>query len=202
MKPVETGCQLGADGSLRAADAELLRFYGDSAQPLDQICPFRFAEPLAPMVAARRCGHHVDVPRLIRIFGEIARDSEVVLVEGAGGLLVPVAPGTAMADLAQQMGLPLLIVVASRLGAINHTLLTIECARGRGISVAGYALNFPQDTAELAAQTNVAVLEGLLGPALAVMPHVGGGALPTAARRAELAGIFNARFDVNRLVAS
>jgi len=202
MKPVETGCEPSPDGGLRAADAELLRYYADSSEPLDRVCPFRFAEPLAPLVAARQSARDVDVPHLLRAFGEIARESDVVLVEGAGGLLVPVASDITMADLASEMALPLLVVVGSRLGAINHARLTVECARARGLSVRGYVVNFLDEAPDAAAQTNVAVLDELLGPALAVTPHVPGGALQTATRREELARIFAARFDLSALLAA
>ena len=140
MKPVETGCA-EVDGVLMPGDAVAIKEASLCATPLDTINPYRFALPLAPYLAARAAGTEID-PELIKaMYGEIAASHDFVLVEGAGGLLVPITHELVMADLVTLLNLPLLIVAASRLGAINHAALTAECAAKRGIEVAGIILN-------------------------------------------------------------
>src|SRR5688572_30776531 len=104
MKPVETGCE-----NMPPADAELLARAAGVSDPLELVCPVRFREPLAPAVAAEHEGTHVDLELIQRSFAELARRHEVVLVEGAGGLGVPIRADYTMADLAYDLGLPLLI---------------------------------------------------------------------------------------------
>ncbi|MBI5492846.1 MAG: dethiobiotin synthase [Deltaproteobacteria bacterium] len=142
MKPVETGCGL-ADGPLAPQDALALKAASGSPDPLDTINPYRFKEPVAPDIASEASGVTIDFERIKDCYDKIARAHDVTLVEGAGGLLVPLAPGKTMADLALFLGLPLIVVAASRLGVINHTLLTVECAEKRGLKVRGIILNNP-----------------------------------------------------------
>jgi dethiobiotin synthetase len=104
-----------------------------------------------------------------------------------------------MAVLARSLALPLLVVVGSKLGAINHALLTCEAARARGLELRGYAVSFPAAAAGLAAETNVEILHELLGPPLAVLPWQAGGLDASAAGRAALARLFEDRFDFARL---
>lgn len=200
MKPIETGCAVGESGRLRAADAELLRFFAGATDPMDLVCPIRFAEPLAPAVAAARERTEIDVGRIAAAFEQLTARADVVLVEGAGGLLVPIATDCAMADLARRLRLPLLVVVGSKLGALNHALLTMECARARQVAVAGYVVNFPFGAPDLAGETNVETLASLIGPPLAIVPHLAGGIRATEEHRAELARRCSERFDVDRLL--
>ena len=157
MKPVETGCaRRGAD--LEAADAVRLMAAARSTLEIPSVCPYRFEEPLAPDVAARRAGRQID-PAIIRNqYESIAASSDVTIVEGAGGLLVPIWERYTMAALAADLGLPLLVVVGSRLGAVNHTLLTLETARSHGLEVAGYVLNHVNQFEDAATDTNAELL--------------------------------------------
>jgi dethiobiotin synthetase len=107
---------------------------------LDRICPQRFLAPLAPPVAAARENRTVDESLLVDGLNHW-KDAEIVIVEGVGGLLCPLSQTLTVADLAQSLGFPLVIVAALRLGVINHTLLTIEAARARGLHIAGLLLN-------------------------------------------------------------
>lgn len=156
MKPVETGCGSGAER--RPADAAALRAAAGSDLTLDRICPYQLDAPLAPDVAARLEGIRVDPAVLIAAFEEIDRSHDITLVEGAGGLLVPLTGRYLMADLARDLKLPLLVVVDSKLGAINHTLLTLEAAAARGLAVRGYVLNRASGTDDAASATNASVL--------------------------------------------
>lgn len=136
MKPVETG--VGPDGP---QDALALRAAAGGGDPLDDVCPQRFALPAAPRVAAEVEGTGVDVARIDASFARLAARHECVIAEGAGGLLVPISDGVDMATLASRLGLPLLVVARARLGTINHTLLTLEVGRARGLGVAGVVVS-------------------------------------------------------------
>ncbi|MBI4948969.1 MAG: dethiobiotin synthase [Deltaproteobacteria bacterium] len=142
MKPVETGCA-EAGGSLVPTDALALKKAAGSDDPLDLINPYRFSHPLSPNVAARLSGVETDLNRIESAFKTLSAVHEIILVEGAGGLLVPLNGDYTMADVAIRLSARLLIVAASKLGAINHALLTVECAKSRGIDVAGVILNHP-----------------------------------------------------------
>jgi dethiobiotin synthetase len=135
MKPVETG--VGAPGPL---DALALRAAAGDADPLEDVCPQRFALPAAPTVAAAAEGRKVDLAAIEAALARLAARHALLVVEGAGGLLVPAADGVAMADLAAGLRFPLVIVARASLGTINHTRLTVEAARQRGLSIAGIAI--------------------------------------------------------------
>lgn len=173
MKPVETGCELGADGSRVAADALQLRWAAGCNDPLDRVCPWRLREPLAPSVAARREGVQLELAAVVEAVHKVIADCEFALVEGAGGLLAPLTDSATFADVAHACDLRLVVVVGNRLGAINHARLTLDWARAHGLDVAGYVVNTLQQRSDAAGQTNVAVLRELLGPALGVFPFVG-----------------------------
>ena len=140
IKPVETGCVADDDGRLSAADAvALARAAGDAGRPR-ALEMYRAA--LAPSVAAELEGRSVDVERLqsgVRLVR--SRKLDFLVVEGAGGLLVPLTADLDMAALAARVGLPLLVVARAGLGTINHTLLTLEAAARRSLEVAGVVLS-------------------------------------------------------------
>jgi dethiobiotin synthetase len=131
LKPIETGCGdelLAQDAAALAAAAQV---------SADATCLLRYAAPVAPEAAA--VGHTIDAAALVAVCQAVAGPR--VLVEGAGGLLVPIAPGFTMADLAAQLGATVLIVARTRLGTLNHTLLTIAECRRRSLPIAGVILN-------------------------------------------------------------
>ena len=170
MKPVETGCR-EANGKLIAEDALRLKEASGCTEAIEKICPYRFAEPLAPSLAAERAGHKIDVDHLLATYGEIDAEHDVTLVEGAGGLLVPLLPSYTYADFARVLKLPLLVVAANKLGVINHLLLTIEHASCKGLLILGYVLNRISDEASLATETNREALSGMTGvPCLGELP--------------------------------
>lgn len=173
MKPVETGCST-RDGRLRPPDALALREAAGARDALDLINPYRFREPLAPMVAAERSRRTIDVDRLLERFDRLADRHTVMLVEGAGGLLVPVTEKVSFLDLAVRLQLPLLIVIGSRLGALNHARLTVEAALAAGVPVVGAIVNRVTAERSLARTTNVSTLRRLLPiPVLGEIPHIG-----------------------------
>ena len=172
MKPAETGCR-EHDGKLIPEDALRLKSASGSAEPIETICPYRLPEPLAPSIAAERAGVKIDIDRLRAVYQEICARHDVTLVEGAGGLMVPLLPSYTYADFARVLKLPVLVVAANRLGVINHLLLTLEHASCKGLSVLGYVLNHLSSETSLAAATNREVLMGLPGaPCLGELPFV------------------------------
>ena len=154
-------------------DAEIYAAIMDHKQPIDVINPVYLRHPLAPSIAARLERKRIDLRRILHTYQQLAADYSVVLVEGAGGLLVPIRENYSVADLAKTLKLPVLIVARLGLGTINHSLLTVRQARAMKLSVRGIVLN---DTVSgrrgLAAQTNIkAVPELCHAPLLGVMPH-------------------------------
>lgn len=136
-KPVQSG-QPASDPD---GDAALLVRLGGLAADPAELCVYAFAAPLAPAVAAEREGARVELGPILEHVRLLAGGHDVVLVEGAGGLLVPLAPGLTVADLAVALGFPLVVVARPGLGTVNHTALTVEAARARGLAVAGVILN-------------------------------------------------------------
>ena len=198
FKPSETGCRPGSDGQLQPNDALRLRFFAGSDLDLRTICPYPLREPLAPLLAAQRDGVRIDVDEICRIYGSIAAAHDLTLIEGAGGLLVPLAPGVTFADVAARLDAPLLVVVGSRLGAINHALLSVRYAQSMGLRVLGYVVNFLKPNPDLAERTNVKVLSDWLGPPLGVIDYLADLSM-TAASRQRLAEHFTAHLRLDSL---
>jgi dethiobiotin synthetase len=201
LKPAETGCPEGGDGVLQPPDAALLRFFSGCESDLATICPFALREPLAPLVAARHEGVEISFAEIEGTYRRLNDAHDLVLVEGAGGLLVPIAPNLDYAVLAARLGTPVVVVVGSRLGAINHALLTVRHAHSVGLDVAGYIVNFLSPAADVAADTNVGVLRELLGPPLGVIPYLGK-LCATAEAQAQLASTFESHLRVDELLRS
>ncbi|HEY5673145.1 MAG TPA: dethiobiotin synthase [Malonomonas sp.] len=138
MKPAETGV---VDPSALGPDAALLQWASHSTQTADQICPYRLRAPLAPAMAAAQEQMRINYSQLVEQAQEIIDSHEFTIIEGAGGLMVPLAGGLLMADFASILGLPLLVVCRPGLGTINHSLLTLFTARSMELPVAGYLIN-------------------------------------------------------------
>lgn len=173
MKPIETGCEVDSAGNRVAADAARLQYFARCAEPLDRVCPVRLRDPLAPSVAARREGRIIDLDALRDQLESLASDHEITLVEGAGGLLVPIRDGFTFADLARDYEIPVLIVVGNRLGALNHAQLTVRCAQRENLRLVGYVVNSLAAEDDLAARSNIEALVELIGPSLGVLPWLG-----------------------------
>lgn len=172
LKPAETGCDR-RDGVLYPDDAMRLAGYARSGLSLETVCPYRFSPPVAPSVAAEQAGVTIQPERIIEVFQTITNQHDVTLVEGAGGLLVPLVDRYSFADLARDLDIPVLVVVGSKLGALNHTLLTLHCIEARTLPLAGYILNHPTQTADDAIKTNATTLAGLTDvPCRGIIPHL------------------------------
>lgn len=143
-------------------DAEILRAACDNELELDVVNPFSFPSPVAPAVAAGDSPLALDP--LVSWFFHAVKGRQSVLVEGAGGWLAPLAPRLTMADLAVALGLPVLVVVANRLGCLNHSLLTVESIRSHGLPCSGFILNtICTDTSDVSITTNRRALEEASG---------------------------------------
>ena len=118
------------------ADHELLRRAAGSMQSDEEIAPYRYGPPASPHLAAALAGEEIEPRRLLDAARAAASGADALVCEGVGGLLVPLAPGYSVRDLAAELALPLVVAASSGLGTINHTLLTIEAARGAGLEVA------------------------------------------------------------------
>ena len=172
LKPAETGCDR-RDGVLYPDDALRLADYARSSLPLEIVCPYRFSPPVAPSVAAEQAGVTIQPERIIEVFQTIADQHDVTLVEGAGGLLVPLVGRYSFADLARDLAIPILVVVGSKLGALNHTLLTLHCIAARTLPLAGYILNHPTPATDDAITTNATTLANLTDtPCRGIIPHL------------------------------
>lgn len=140
MKPIETG--VSANGS-RLSDAERLRLGAETDDPLELVSPFRFSPPLAPLAAARHAHRTITIDRILTAYRTLAARHAFMLVEGLGGVLVPIADRADLRDLIMRLKLPVLIVGRASVGGVNHALLTIEALRHRKIPILGIVLNRP-----------------------------------------------------------
>ncbi len=141
------------------SDVEALYTATNAAFPRERLCPQTFLAPLSPPAAAALEGREVDEALLVAGYHWLAERAEMVLVEGAGGFYSPISTNWLNADLAERIGLPVLIVAPNRLGTINQTLLTIEAVRSRGLTVAGVVLNRIHETNDPSTATNSAEIQ-------------------------------------------
>src|SRR5947209_2282325 len=158
-KPIATGCVRRREG-LVSEDAEFLASCAESRHSLEQICPQRYVEPLAPAIAAQRAGERVDWAAIDRSIQQMCAGSGVMIVEGVGGVAVPLDGQASVLHMAHWLGLPAVVVARASLGTINHTLLTAGALRAAGIEVAGIVINrSPAEYASIAEETNAAAIE-------------------------------------------
>lgn len=172
MKPIAAGAVCIA-GNLVSEDVVALRSASTIcvAPHLDN--PFLFAEPLSPHIASERDGERVDICEILRRYHQLSQQADFVVVEGAGGFLVPLTKSQTGADLARALSLPVVLVVGLRLGCLNHALLTVEAIRARGLTLAGWVANLV-DPAMEAREENIAFLcDKIAAPLLADIPHLG-----------------------------
>ncbi len=162
MKPVQTGTGLPG-----LTDIEFIERVLGAKYDVDDVCPYRFREPLSPLSASKISGIKIDTERIKQAYHKLRSMSDLVVVEGAGGLLVPILDNYLMADLASDLGLPLLIVTRPDLGTLNHTALTVESARRRGIDVIGIVINRFPPSPGLAERTNPELIASMTGAPIA-----------------------------------
>jgi dethiobiotin synthetase len=173
FKPIQSGCPWD-EGRLIPTDARLARDLAGLAEPLEVLTPIALRLPLAPGVAAAQEGVEVDLRRIADGLQSLAARYEFFVVEGAGGLYVPlIGMEFLVLDLIRWLGLPLVVVARAGLGTINHTVLTVKAAQQAGIEVAGIILNRYPARPGLAEETNPEVIAVLTGaPILGRLPEM------------------------------
>jgi dethiobiotin synthetase len=139
-KPVETGCAV-VNGRLHPADGAALRAAADDVLSLDEVCCVRFAAPAAPLRAAREVGAAVDVATMTSAVARLRTAHPFTVVEGVGGVAVPLTSDTTLLDWFATLGLPAVVVTTPRLGTLNHTWLTVHALRAAAIPVIGLVVN-------------------------------------------------------------
>ena len=140
MKPIETGVDPACNSSANS-DAKFLMEVSGNNDPADEVCSYRFKTPASPYQAAQIVGRVIRPTNIIENFKALKLKHNLMLIEGIGGLLVPITRHYNVANLALEIGLPLIIVSRLRLGTLNHTLLTINAARQHGLKIKGIILN-------------------------------------------------------------
>lgn len=171
MKPLASGCEMTADG-LRNTDALALQAAMTATLPYRQINPIALAPAIAPHLAAREAGVLLSSDRLSGfVRGLMLQPADLLLVEGAGGWRVPLNDSELFSDVPRQLGLPVILVVALRLGCLNHALLTAEAIMRDGLCLAGWIANRPGELAMDYEQANLDYLRKRLpAPCLGVLP--------------------------------
>lgn len=172
FKPVASGCARDFDGLVNA-DAAFLRECSHCDFDLSVINPIRFLAPAAPIVCEEHENKQCDFEAMAKAYNQICDDSEVMIVEGVGGIRVPLSQGVDVVELAKMFGLPVVIVSRPGLGTINHTLLTIDAVRNAGLELAGVVVSgYNHETAGLAEETLPMVLEEWgQTPVLSIVPY-------------------------------
>ena len=167
MKPAQSGVEDGL-----ATDADRLREAAGGTDPAGLVCPYSLPAPLAPAVAARLAGVEISFAHVLACAAELALRHAALVVEGAGGLLVPLTESHTFADLAVALGMPVLVVARAGLGTVNHTALTCEALRSRGLAIAGVVLNRTSPGLDPSGPHNGAEIERLTGArVLASLPN-------------------------------
>ena len=172
FKPVGSGCTHQHEGLVNS-DAEFLRTCSHCNFSLAEINPVGYVTPAAPLVCEEFENRAVDFPKIAEAYKKICADSDYMIVEGIGGIRVPISAGVDVISLAKVFDLPLIIVCRPDLGTINHTLLTIDAARNAGLDIAGVVISgYNHETAGLAEETLPEVLEewGQV-PVLSIVPY-------------------------------
>ncbi|MBC9783631.1 dethiobiotin synthase [Heliobacterium chlorum] len=172
-KPIQTGAAK-VEGDWYREDVAVYRQFASLPWTDDELCPLCYEYPLAPAQAAELEERPVDLAEVQRAYRRLAKRQPLVLVEGAGGLAVPVSgPEFTMADLAVQLQIPAIIVARAGLGTINHTVLTARYAHEKGLPLLGIIFNELSETPTLAEETSPAMIARMTGlPILACLPRI------------------------------
>jgi dethiobiotin synthetase len=170
MKPIASGCTVTEQG-LRNDDAKAIQRQCSKPIEYETINPYAFEPAIAPHIAAKKVGIEIDITHIQRQFCVLQQDADAVIVEGAGGWLVPLNDELTMADLAIRLGLPVIVVVAIKLGCINHALLTIQAIEQSGLPIQGWVANSIEQNPQ--AQEIISTLKQTIPvPCLGVVPHL------------------------------
>ena len=173
MKPVESGCVREGE-ILIPSDGMFLKQMAQMQEPVTQVSPCCFESPLAPLAASELEQRSVSVTAIKKAFYNFYTNYDAVIVEGIGGLMVPLKTDYFVVDLAKEIGLPLIVVTKPGLGSINHVMLTVNYALKEGLQVAGIILNYslpPENS--LAEETNPQLLKQICpAPLIGIFPYL------------------------------
>jgi dethiobiotin synthetase len=172
MKPVAAGAELGADGKWHNDDCDQLAAAGNVHLPQSITTPFLLKEPAAPHIAGALEGITISSVPILAAYVEINAASDAVVVEGVGGFIVPLNDEFDTADLAEQLALPVVLVVGLRLGCISHALLTVEAIRSRGLKLVGWVANETQADMAFADENVAALAQRIPAPLLGRVPRL------------------------------
>ncbi len=171
MKPVASGCR-HQDGGLKNEDALLLQENASLKVQYDDVNPYAFELPVSPHLAAAKAGASVDINLIEKKFDCLKSRADVVLVEGVGGWLVPLNENDKVSDLAIRLDLPVILVVAVRLGCINHSFLTYKEILSAGLQCAGWIASCTEPEM-LCREENISTISKIIeAPLLGVFPYV------------------------------
>lgn len=170
MKPVAAGARRRGSAWIND-DFERLRAAASVRSPRAVVNPYCFAPPIAPHIAAAEAGVSISLPRIREAYRKLARSADIVVVEGAGGLLVPLGARSDAADIARMLALPVVLVVGLRLGCINHALLTVAAMQARGLRLAGWIGNCVVPRMARRAENIEALRQRIAAPLLGIVPH-------------------------------
>lgn len=173
MKPVASGCDW-IDGQWQNEDALAMIAQSHVSLPYPLINPYAFEPAIAPHIAASRVNTKIDISEIKQHFEQIKTEADAVVVEGAGGWLVPLNQTETMADLAVALDLPIVLVVAIKLGCINHALLSVESIQQRGLRIAGWVANHLDEQGE-SAEIIDTLKQHIAAPCLGVVPRLADG---------------------------
>jgi len=167
FKPIAAGCD--ADG--KNDDAKALRAASTMELTCEQVNPYCFHQAMAPHLAARNEGVQIDLSRILTSYQELSRQADEVIVEGAGGFVVPLNDRQTSADLAQDLGLPVILVVGMRLGCLNHALLTVRAIADYQLECAGWVANVSNADTPALRENIEALRERIAAPLLGIVPY-------------------------------
>lgn len=170
MKPIASGCEW-LDGQWKNEDALALIKQSQTDLDYSLINPYAFEPAIAPHIAAEREGVTLSLAKIKHSYEFIAEQAEAVIVEGAGGWYVPLNAESTMADLAVELQLPVILVVAIKLGCINHALLTVAAIEQQGLKLAGWVANHVAEQSESTEMIET-LTSRIDAPCLGVVPHL------------------------------
>ncbi|HIL77788.1 MAG: dethiobiotin synthase [Methyloprofundus sp.] len=171
MKPVASGCD-EIDGQLRNEDALLLQQHASIMLPYRQVNFYAFAPPVSPHIAARQAGVEIELDEITRQYHQLKKQAEIILVEGVGGWMVPLNAGQDIADLAQKLDIPVIVVVGIRLGCINQARMTFGALQKSGVQCHGWIAACVEQEMLMLNENIQTISQSTDMPLIAVLPYL------------------------------
>lgn len=171
MKPVAAGCEL-VDGIWVNEDILKLEAASNVQAPRELTNPYSFKEPIAPHIAAEMAAVKIEIDVIKSAFEELKKLADIVIVEGAGGFLVPLNDEQTMADLVAALDIPIILVVGMKLGCINHSLLTLEAIKARNLNLYGWVANQIEANMSMLAENEASLAARIKQPKLFSLGYI------------------------------